>query len=159
LPGTAAAFRGGWLSLAQVSEIAGVASEWPATEQRLLDAAEVMSLAELREECRPVKAAAVADEGERYRRLRNGRYLRSWTDRDGAVRISARLTPDEGGRLLAEVDGRCAEMERDARAGGWYEGHDAHRADALVDLARTAGGADGSPGPRATVHVPVQYEA
>src|SRR5437764_527809 len=159
LPGTAAAFREGRLSLAQVSEIAEVASEWPATEPHLLDAADLMSLAELREECRRVKAAAVTDEGERYRRLRKGRYLRSWTDRDGAVRISARLTPDEGGRLLAEVDARCAEMERDARAGGWYEGHDAHRADALVDLARSAGERDGSSGPEAMLHVWVDYEA
>jgi hypothetical protein len=159
LPGTAAAFREGRLSLAQVSEIAEVASEWPAMEQRLLDAAGVMSLAELREECRRVKAAAVTDEDERYRRLRKGRYLRSWTDRDGAVRISARLTPDEGGRLLAEVDGRCAEMESDARAGGWYEGHDAHRADALVDLARTSAGGDGPAGPETTVHVFVDYDA
>ena len=159
LPATAAAFREGRLSLAQVSEIAEVASEWPATEQRLLDAADMMSLAELREECRRVKAAAVVDEDEWYRRLRKGRYLRSWTDRDGAVRISARLTPDEGGRLLAEVDRRCPEMEGDARAGGWYEGHDAHRADALVDLARTAAGADGPTGPEATVHVFVDYDA
>jgi hypothetical protein len=159
LPGTAAAFREGRLSLAQVSEIAHVASEWPATEQRLLDAAGVMSLAELREECRRVKAAAVTDEDDRYRRLRQGRYLRSWADRDGAVRISARLTPDEGGPLLAEIDRRCADMESDARAGGWYEGHDAHRADALVDMARTSPGADGTAGPEATVHVFVDYDA
>src|SRR5581483_1688245 len=104
LPGTAAAWREVRLSLAQVSEIAHAASEWPATEQRLLDAAGVMSLAELREECRRVKAAAVTDEDDRYGRLRQGRYLRSWADRDGAVRISARLTPDEGGPLLAEID-------------------------------------------------------
>src|SRR4051794_15089642 len=52
LPGTAVAFREGRLSLAQISEIAAVASEWPATEQQLLDAAEFMSLNELREECR-----------------------------------------------------------------------------------------------------------
>src|SRR2546430_328949 len=64
------------------------------------------------------------------------------TDRDGAVRLSARLTPDEGARLLAEVDGRCTEMERDARAGGGDEGHDAPPADALVDLARTPAGDD-----------------
>src|SRR5205085_7014759 len=162
LPATAEAFRSGRLSLAQVSEIADVASEWPATEQRLLDAADVMSLGELREECRRVKAAAVTDEDERYRRLRKGRYLRSWTDRDGAVRISARLTPDEGGRLLAEVDARCGEMERDARAGGWYEGHDAHRADALVDLARTTGAGGGcaqAGGPDAVIHVMVDYDA
>ncbi len=159
LPATAAAFRDGRLSLAQVSEIADVASEWPATEQRLLSAAEVMSLAELQEECRRVKAAFVIDEDERYRRLRRGRYCRSWTDRDGAVRLSARLTPDEGALLLAEVDARCAEMESDARAGDWYEGHDAHRADALVDLARRSAGADGPAGADATVHVFVDYDA
>jgi hypothetical protein len=52
-------------------------------------------------------------------------------------------------------------MESDARAGGWYEGHDAHRADALVDLARTSsgGGHGGSTGPEAMVHVRVDYDA
>jgi hypothetical protein len=160
LPATGAAFREGWLSLAQVSEIADVASEWPATEEQLLDAAAIMSLNEFREECRRVKAACVTDEDDRYRRLRKGRYLRTWTDRDGAVRLSARLTPDEGARLLAEVDARCGAMERDARAGGWYEGHDAHRADALVDLARTGGGAERpAAGPEAMVHVWVDYDA
>jgi hypothetical protein len=159
LPTTAAVFREGGLSLPQISEIADVASEWPATEQALLDAAEMMSFNELREECRRVKAAAITDEDDRYRRLRRGRYLRSWTDHDGAVRVSARLTPDEGARLLAEVDARCGEMEAEARAGGWYEGHDAHRADALVDLARTACGSGGAPRPEAMIHVWVDYEA
>ncbi len=160
LPATAAAFRDGRLSLTQVSQIADVASEWPATEQQLLDAAEVMSLNEFSDECRRVKAACITDEDDRYRRLRTGRYIRSWTDRDGAVRVSARLTPDEGARLLAEVDARCGAMERDARAGGWYEGHDAHRADALVDLARSACGAEGpGAGPEAMVHIWVDYEA
>lgn len=159
LPATTAAFREGRLSLAQVSEIADVASEWPVTEQQLLDVAEIRSLNELREECRRVKAAAITDEDDRYRRLRRGRYLRSWTDRDGAVRLSARLTPDEGARLLAEVDARCGEMERDARAGGWYQGHDAHRADALVDLAGTGAGSDRPAGPEAMIHVWVDYDA
>jgi len=77
LPATASAFRSGWLSLAKVSEIADVASEWPAYEQQLLDSASVLSLNERREECRRVKAAAVADEDDRYRRLRKGRYVRS----------------------------------------------------------------------------------
>jgi|SRR5581483_7305 len=159
LPATAEAWREGWLSLAQVSEIAEVASEWPAVEQQLLDAAAVMSLGELREECRRVKATLVTDEDDRYRRLRKGRYVRSWTDRHGAVRGSFRLTPDEGGVLLAELDARCADIEADARAGGWYEGHDAHRADALLDLARSARTGDRSPAPEATVHVVVDHDA
>jgi hypothetical protein len=75
------------------------------------------------------------------------------------VRLAARLTPDEGARLLAEVDARRDRMVADARAGGWYEGVDAHRADALVDLARTADGDDAPAGPEAMVHVWVDYEA
>ena len=50
-------------------------------------------------------------------------------------------------------------MEADARAGGWYEGHDAHRADALVDLARTAGDSGGAVRPEAMIHVWVDYDA
>jgi Domain of unknown function (DUF222) len=159
LPATAAVFRAGRLSLAQAQEIAEAAAECPAAEQHLLDAAQKVSLCQLREECRRVKAAATLDEEERYRRLRRGRYLRSWTDRDGAVRLAARLTPDEGARLLAEVDARRDQMVADARAGGWYEGAEAHRADALVDLARTARAGDGPAGPEAMVHVWVDYEA
>ena len=159
LPATTAAFLDGRLSLAQVSEIADVASEWPTVEQQLLDAAEVMSLGELREECRRVKAKLVTDEDDRYRRLRRGRYLRSWTDRDGAVRLSARLTPDEGTRLLGEVDRRCGEIITEARAGGWFESSEAHRADALVDLAYTAVHGEERSGPGATIHVFVDYDA
>jgi hypothetical protein len=159
LPATAEAFRAGRLSLLQVSEVVDVASEWPHTEQQLLDAAEILSLNELREECRRVKAALVIDEDDRYRRLRKGRYLRSWTDRDGAVRLSARLTPDDGARLLTQVDGICDDVVADAKAGGWFESKEAHRADALVDLARCGGGSGESPGPEATIHVWVDYEA
>lgn len=159
LPVTAAAFRAGRLSAAQAREIIDAAAECPAAEQQLVDAAQKLSLAELREECRRVKAAAIIDENDRYRRLRRSRYLRSWTDRDGAVRLTARLTPDEGARLLAEVDARRDEMVADALAGGWYESLEAHRADALVDLARTARHPDGPGGPAAMVHVWVDYEA
>ena len=157
LPATAAAFRTGLLSLAQVTEIADVASEWPDAEQQLLDAAEVLSLNDLRDECRRVRVART-DAEDRYRRIRRGRYVRSWTDREGAVCLSARLTPDEGAQLLTELDGRCREIAGEAKAGGWFESLDAHRADALIDLACTAAG--GTPaGPQATVHVWVDYEA
>jgi hypothetical protein len=159
LPATAEAFRAGRLSLLQVSEVVDVASGWPHTEQQLLDAAEILSLNELRDECRRVKAALVTDEEDRYRRLRKGRYLRSWTDRDGGVRLSARPTPDDGARLLTRVDIICDDMVGDAKPGGWFESNEAHRADALVDLARSSGGATESPGPEATIHVWVDYDA
>jgi len=159
LPATAAAFHSGRLSILQVSEVVDVASEWPHTEQHLLNAAEMLSLNDLREECRRVKAALVTDEDDRYRRLRKGRYLRSWTDRDGAVRLSARLTPDDGARLLTQVDSICDEMVADAKTGGWFESREAHRADALVSLARSSRASDASPDPEATIHVWVDYDA
>ncbi|MDQ3944174.1 MAG: 13E12 repeat family protein, partial [Actinomycetota bacterium] len=104
LPVVAAAFRAGRLSEFQAREIVDAAAEVPDAEQQLIDVAGKLSLAELREECRRVKASVLTDDDERHRRIHKGRYLRSWMDGDGAVRLSARLTADEGARLLAEVD-------------------------------------------------------
>ncbi|MGH9000894.1 MAG: DUF222 domain-containing protein [Acidimicrobiia bacterium] len=157
LPALSGAFRAGRLSVAQAVEIADAAADCPDAEAQLVDAAGKLSLAELREECRRVKAAAVADEEDRHRKIRKGRYCRTWTDRMGAVCLSARLTPDDGARLVAAIDARRHQMVADAKAGGWYEGPDAHRADALVDLARTTG--DGPSGPETMVHVWVDHEA
>lgn len=42
LPATADAFLTGRLSLLQVAEVVAVASEWPETEQELLDAADTL---------------------------------------------------------------------------------------------------------------------
>jgi hypothetical protein len=160
LPLVAAAFRAGRLSEVQARAIVEAAAEVPEAEQQLIDAAGKLSLVELREECARVKASVVMDKDERYRRIRKGRYLRSWMDQDGAVRLSALLAPDEGAWLLAEVDARRDDIIVDALRGRWYENADAHRADALVDLARTArGGGGGASGPEAMVHVWVDYEA
>ena len=158
LPVVAAAFRAGRLSEAQAKEIVNAAAEVPEAQQQLVDAAGKVSLAELREECARVKASVITDEAERYRRIRKGRYFRSWMDRDGAVRLAARLTPDEGARFIAAVDARTNDIIADALRGRWYENPEAHRADALVDLAHTARG-EGAGGPEAMVHVWVDYEA
>jgi hypothetical protein len=158
LPAVAAAFRAGRLSEAQAKEIVDAAAEIPDAEQQLVDAAEKLSLVELREECRRVKASVIIDEDDRLRRIRKGRYLRSWLDQDGAVRLSARLAPDEGARLVAEVDARRDDIIVDALRGRWYENPEAHRADALVDLARTARGGDATD-PEAMVHVWIDYQA
>jgi hypothetical protein len=71
--------------------------------------------------------------------------------------MSARLTPDELARLMGEVDRRCDEMVVDAIRGGWFESVEAHRADALVDMARPGSAAPA--GPASMVHVVVDYEA
>jgi hypothetical protein len=157
LPAVAEAFRAGRLSEAQARAIAEVASDVPDAQERLLEAAGKLTLQGLREECRRVRAAASVDEDARHRRVHRGRYLRSWMDKDGAVRVSARLTADEGARLLAEVDRRRDEMVVDAVKGRWFESLEAHRVDALVDLARPDSAT--APGPESMVHVLVDHEA
>jgi uncharacterized protein YbjQ (UPF0145 family) len=155
LPAIAAAFRAGLLSEAQAREIAETASAVPEAEEQLLEAAGKLSLRSLQEECRRIEAAAIVDEDDRYRRVHRSRHVRSWVDRHGVARMSQRTTPDELGRLMAEVDRRCNEIVDDAIRGGWFEGIEAHRADALVDLARPARAF----GPDTMVHIVVDYEA
>jgi hypothetical protein len=157
LPLLAEAFRAGLLSEAQAREIAEVASEVPEAEEQLLQAAEKLSLRSLQEECRRVEAAAIVDEDRRYRRVHRSRCMRSWVDRHGVGHLSARLTPDELARLVVEVDHRRDEMVVDAIRGGWFENLEAHRADALVDLARPDSVAPA--GPDSMIHVVVDYDA
>lgn len=155
LPLASAALRAGRLSLAQALAIADAASEWPQAEAHLVATAETLSLAGLQEECQRVRAA-VLDEADRQRRVRRGRFCRTWRDRDGAFRLSARMTVDEGARLAAALDARRDEIVAEAKAGGWYENPDIHRADALAELGCVSG-PGGRPAP--TVHVWVDYDA
>src|SRR5688572_29315423 len=121
LPVLAAAFRSGQLSEAQAREIAEVASDVNEAEEQLVEAAGKLSLRALQEECRRVEAAATIDEDGRYRRVQRSRSVRSWVDRHGVGRLSARLTPDELARLISEVDRRCDEIVVDGIRGGWFE--------------------------------------
>lgn len=157
LPVICEAFRAGQLSEAQAREIAGAASEVPDAEGQLIEAAGKLSLRSLQEECRRVEAAAAVNEDDRYRRVHRSRCVRSWVDRHGVGHMSARLTPDELARLMNGVDRRCDEVVVDAIRGRWFEGRDAHRADALVDLARPDSPAPA--GPSSTIHVVVDHEA
>jgi hypothetical protein len=157
LPVVAEAFRAGLLSEAQAREIADVASEFPDAQEQLVEAAGKLTLQGLRDECRRVQAAAVIDEDDQHRRVHKGRNVRSWVDRHGVGRLSARMTPDELARFIGEVDRRCDEVVVDAIRGGWFESRDAHRADALCDLARPDSAAAAGPG--TMIHVVVDYDA
>ena len=153
LPATREAFAAGELSGHQAREIAAAASAAPETESTLLDTARVETVARLRERCREVIAAADHDP-DADERLHRSRYLRHWTDPDGAVRVDGRLTPDAGARLLAVVDVRARAMHDQARRTGNPERREAYAADALVSLAESS-----APGPRAVVHVHVDSSA
>jgi hypothetical protein len=157
LPVVAAAFRAGLLSEAQAREIAEVASEVPDAQEQLVEAAGKLSLRSLQEECRRVEAAAIIDEDDRHRRVHRSRQVRDWVDRHGVGHMSFRGTPDELARLRTAIDRRTDEMVVDAVRGGWFEGRDAHRADALIDLARPDSTAPA--GPDSTIHVVGDYDA
>jgi hypothetical protein len=152
LPQTKAKFLAGALSESQASEISAAASVDPGAEPSLLAMADQETVNTLRERCREVIAAAIGDE-DRAERIRRSRFLKHWTDRDGAVRLDGRFAPDDGARLLAVVQARALKLHAEARRSGNPEPMHAHEADALVGLT------DGTPGPRAVIHVEVDAEA
>jgi hypothetical protein len=153
LPATRRALQSGQLSGLQVAEIAAAAAADPKSERTLLANARTESVSHLRERCRSVVAAASRDD-DADERIHRGRYLRSWSDGDGAFRLDARMTSDAGATLMTVVRARAEELEREARRTKTFERSEAYAADALVGLAD--GG--GSPA-RAVVHVHVDQAA
>ncbi len=101
-PGTEAALAAGVVSAEQAAEVAAAARVVPGAEGRLLAAAQRESLGELARRARAVRAAA-SDETGRRERIRRGRYLRHWTDREGAFCFAGRGLPEDGARLLAAL--------------------------------------------------------
>jgi hypothetical protein len=157
LPDTVEAFRAGRVSESQAAEIASAASVSPSSEADLLDTAKTGDVAELREQCRRVRSSALADEVERYEAIRRSRYLRSWSDHDGAFRLDARLTPDAGATIMAALEPHRQKAFEEARRSGGRERQEAYLADALVALAEDAGTAEARP--RAMIHVRVDHAA
>ena len=157
LPLVAEAFLAGRLSEAQAREIAAVASEVPAAEAQLVEAAQKLSLRSLQEECRRVEAAAAVDEDDRYRQVHRRREIRSWVDRHNVGHMSFRGTADELARVMGEIDRRTGVIVEGAIKGRWFESWNAHRVDALLEMAMPDGGEPVPPG--AMVHVVVDYDA
>jgi hypothetical protein len=164
LPATEEAVRQGRLSEAQVREIAGAAADHPEAELQLVEAATHQPLSVLKLRCRRVKAEG-ADHQAAYDRIHRERYLRSWSDPDGAVRFDARLTPDAGARLLAAVRAESERLAADAARAGVDVARRALDADALVELVdpHRDGAAGAGPGrtggPSTMVHVRVDRAA
>ena len=144
LPATDDAVRRGRLSESQVKEIAGAAILRPESEQALVDAAGQQPMSVLKLRCRRVRAAG-QDPRSTYEAVRRSRYFRNWVEDSGAVRFDARLTPDEGARLLASVEAEAARLSAAARRAGVDEPRRALAADALVGLACGRSGAGSAP--------------
>jgi hypothetical protein len=67
------------------------------------------------------------------------------------------MTPDELARVMGEIDRRCGDIAAGAIRGRWFEGWDAHRVDALVEMALPDG--DVPAAPASMVHVVVDFDA
>ena len=138
LPTTEDAARDGSLSERQLQVIADAASVTPGAEQELIDAAQQQPMNLLKLRARRAKAAGDGH-AERYEQIRARRFLKHWTDRDGAIRFDARLTPDAGALVIAAITSQASRLEADARKAGNTEPRCAFAADALVALAVGAG--------------------
>jgi hypothetical protein len=97
------------------------------------------SLNELRDECARVKAAA-SDPEARRRKIHASRFLRQYTDAEGAWNLRMRDNPEVGAEIMAAIQPIRDRLFAEARAEGRREPPDAYAADALAELARTGGG-------------------
>jgi hypothetical protein len=144
-PEVADAARAGRLSPTQAGLICDATADNPDAAGRLLDHAEVGSVATLRQACAEEKAAGGVDLEERRQRIHRRRSLRSWTDPDGTWHLAAQGNPEAGAQLMSVLQPLTdAEFDR-ARAEGRRERHDAYAFDALIAFATHAASADPEP--------------
>ena len=139
--GVADALRAGEVTAAQAAPIAEAVSADPHAEKELLAHAQTDSLQGLREECRRVKAAARTDELDHNDAIRRSRYLRTWTDPEGAGRGEWKLPPEDQARILARLAAEADAVATEAKAAGApIESREAYAADALTRITRSAPG-------------------
>ena len=118
LPGVAAAARAGELSAQQAAAVSDAAALDASAEARLLEKARTSSLGELREECARTKAAARPDAEARRRAIHAERFLRSYTDAEGAWNLRMRDNPEVGAEVMAAIEAIRDRLFRDARTRG-----------------------------------------
>jgi hypothetical protein len=145
--GVEEACRQGRLSRQAARMVTDAVRANPASEDDLVDAAQTDTMRQLRDRCLRAKAEArsAQDAATAYKAIHDSRHCRTWTDRDGAFRLDARLTPDAGASLLEVLAGEADAVFRRAKRAGQRESPDAYRADALVALV-TGRGVIGRPG-------------
>src|SRR4051794_7684225 len=132
LPAVDAAARSGSLSAQEAAAVADAAGGDAGVGDRLLAKAATSSLAELREECARVKAAAVPDAEARRAKNHAERFLRTWNDAEGRWHLHLRDNPEVGAAMLAALLPLRDRLFRKARSEGRSEPSEAYAADALV---------------------------
>jgi len=142
LPACEDALRAGRVSVAQAAVIADAATANPAAERRLVETAGTASLLELREACLRAKVAADRDREATAARIRAGRFLRTFTDGEGAWNLVARGPVEVGARIEAALAPLIDEGFTRARAAGRREAREAYAFDALDTLTTQGGSPD-----------------
>jgi hypothetical protein len=127
-----AAARSGVLSPQQVAAVADAAVIDAGAEDRLLAKAATSSLAELREECARVKAAALPDAEARRAKNHAERFLRTWNDSEGRWHLHLQDNPEVGAAILAALLPLRDRLFKKARSEGRTEPSEAYAADALA---------------------------
>jgi hypothetical protein len=137
-PGLDAALRTGELSQSRARQVAGVLTLDPGSSDELVEAAKDKNESNRQLADRCLRAKAKARSGEdalaAYERIRDSRYLRHYTDADGAFRLEGLFTPDAGAKMLAAIKPTRTVLFDEARTLGIRERPDAYEADALVAL-------------------------
>jgi hypothetical protein len=103
LPATGDALRAGELSADQAEVVVGAAAANPRAEHSLLEQAQTMSFAELRDEALRARAGG-EDRQAVERRIHASRRLRTWTDGEGAWNLSARGTVADGSKVMRALE-------------------------------------------------------
>ena len=129
------ALRSGAVSATQANEISDAAKANPDAEADLVRAAKNTTVKSLKERCQRAKANGPSGE-DRAARQRARRTFRSWTERDGMLGFSGRLTPADGAKFLAAIDAETERIFREHRRRGDHEPRDRYAADALVEARR-----------------------
>ena len=161
LPETEKAFRKGQLSEQQAIEVVSAAAMDVASQEELLQIAELESLAELHRQASRVRATAMDAEQKRARAHKR-RRLTHWTDLEGVFHLEARMTPESGAVVMTSLQPVFQEITRKAAKDKIKEPPAAHLADALVAMAEKSRCIPPDafrPGPTALVHLRLDYAA
>jgi Domain of unknown function (DUF222) len=132
------AVRRGEVSPPQAALVSAAAAADPSAEQRLVELAPRVSLAELREECARVKAAADPDPEATNRRIHAQRRLRHYRDGEGGWNLSARGTAHAGAAFVTVLNAITDATFTAARRAGRHESVEAYAFDALMAMAEHA---------------------
>lgn len=131
LPGVEDAVRSGEISTDQARVIASAAEADPEATDELISAAREQPMGQLRLTAARKERSARGEEHleAKERRVHERRYCRTWTPRDGGLRLEAWVTASEGAKLLAALDTKTAALLKK-----FDEGPERLQADALVAL-------------------------